>query len=95
MFSALHYGGGIQGLCVAEIESSVATLTGARIPSFQSYRSIKLEDKGMVLCKYFDVGEGVRIPCSGVTFQSGEILKKRFNKTQQFEKTNASKKGKE
>ena len=93
MFSALHYGGGIQGVCVAEIESS--TLTGARIPSFQSYRSIKLEDKGMVLCKYFDVGEGVRIPCSGVTFQSGEILKKRFNKTQQFEKTNASKKGKE
>ena len=40
----------------------------------------------MVLCKYFDVGEGIRIPCSGVTFQSGGILKKRFNKTQQFEK---------
>ena len=48
----------------------------------------------MVLCKYFDVGEGIRIPCSGVTFQSGGILKKCFNKTQQFEKTNTSKKGK-
>ena len=36
MFSALYYGGGIQdaGVCVAETESSVATLTGARIPSF-------------------------------------------------------------
>ena len=48
----------------------------------------------MVLCKYFDVGEGIRIPCSGVTFQSEGILKKRFKKAQQFEKTNTSKKGK-
>ena len=97
MFLALYYRSGIQDaeVCVVEIDSSIATLTGAKILSFQNYHSIKFEDKGMVLWRYFDVGEGIRIPYSGVTFQSGAILKKPFSKTQQFEKTNTSKKGKE
>ena len=32
----------------------------------------------MVLRRYFDVSEGIRIPYSEVTFQSGAILKKPF-----------------
>ena len=97
VFSALHYGSGIHDaeVCVVEIDYSIATLTQAKIPSFQNYHSIKFEDKGMVLWRYFDVGEGIRIPYSGVTFQSGAILKKPFSKMQQFERTNTSKKGKE
>ena len=82
-------------VCVVEIDYSIATLTQAKIPSFQNDHSIKFEDKGMVLWRYFDVGEGIKIPYSGVTFQSGAILKKPFSKMQQFEKTNTSKKGKE
>ena len=97
MFLALYSRSGIQDaeVCVVEIDSSIATLTGAKILSFQNYHSIKFEDKEMILWRYFDVGEGIRIPYSGVTFQSGAILKKPFSKIQQFEKTNTSKKGKE
>ena len=97
VFSVLYYGSGIQDpeVCVVEIDSSVATLTGAKIPSFQNYLSIKSEDKGMVLWRYFNVREEIRIPYSGVTFQLGAILKKPFSKMQQCQKTNTSKKGKE
>ena len=48
----------------------------------------------MVLQRYFDVGEGIGIPYSGVPFQSRAILKKPFSKMQQFVETNTNKKGK-
>ena len=96
VISALHCGSGIQDaeVCVVEIDSSVATITQAKMLSFQNYHSIKFEDKGMVLWRYFDVDEGIKIPYSGVTFQSGAILRKLLSNIQQFEKTNTNKKGK-
>ena len=77
IFDALHFGSGVQNgeVCVLEIDKDVASLIGSKL-QLHNFHSIKFEESGMVLWRYYEVGVGKKVPYSGVTFQSGaKIIK--------------------
>ena len=49
VFDAMHYGFGVKDamVCVAEVDSARASITGSKVNSFTSYHSIQFEEDGM------------------------------------------------
>ena len=83
VFNAMHYGFGVKDakVCVAEVDSARASITGSKVNSFTSYHSIQFEEDGMRMWRYFNVGKGLHHPYMDVEFTSGIKVIKHFSKT--------------
>ena len=62
VWEAVKYGFGVKDgmISVARVEN--AELSGLKIPNISCYHSYKFEDEYMVLWRYYDIGNGVKVP---------------------------------
>ena len=72
VFAALHYGNGMKDskVAVVQIDADNICLSGETIKNVSTFHSIEFFEKYMQMWKYFDIGDGIKQPYTGVCFRS-------------------------
>ena len=89
IFHGLHYGYGLKDaeVSVAVNDKSKTKLEGTKMPNFTKYHSIKFNETGMELWRYFGIGPGIKVEYTTPTFEcEGFEVIKEFSKTEQIQR---------
>ena len=81
IYTALHYGNGLKNAKVGVAEITDVPLKGKKIPNISNYHSIAFHEDHMTLWRYYDIGEGVTQPYSGISVEPTITMLKEYHST--------------
>lgn len=84
VYDALVYKGRMKNAkaSIIEVNKQSSFITDVKIADIQSYHSVKYEDSGMTFWKYFEIGNGKKIPYSNLDYKCKYNIIQSFNSSQ-------------
>ena len=79
IYSGLHYALSVTNAKVAviDIDQKIRKVAAQEIPFTTQYHSFKFQEDTIKIQRYFDIGEGVEVPCfDSIEVISGAVIKK-------------------
>ena len=78
---AISYRGAVNGcVSIVSVNPSRSKVTASKIPNIKAYHSVKYQEDGMILWKYYNIGPGHFTPYQNVDFSSGIVVEEDFVK---------------